>query len=136
MLWKLFRDNKYDPIQDLMDFEPYTCQSSIFFPTQVKLLSACWVLLLPQCNQIARRFSSTCFFFFLRTIILVWRMQMTFLGASDFHTLIHIRSKAEVLWGCVSPHTKLRMKNTNLFSLHVYWCAEREQNSQDMLLLI
>lgn len=43
-----------------MDFEPHTCQSSIFFPTQVKLL----VLLLPQCNQIARSAHHLLFFLF------------------------------------------------------------------------
>lgn len=62
----------------------------LFFPpSQRKLLSACWVLVLPQWNQSARSCLSSCFciFFFLWTIILVWRMQKSFTEASDFQTL-------------------------------------------------
>lgn len=72
-----------------MDFEPHTCLSFIFSPLTEKtfecMLGFSFTPMESECQKLL--IFMFLYFFFLWTIILVWRMQKSFTEASDFQTL-------------------------------------------------
>lgn len=62
---------------------------------------------------------STCFFFFLRTVILVWRMQTRCTEASEFQTLTHEKQSCHALRMCQSMHEAVNETPSSFLSAYL-----------------
>lgn len=103
-----------------MDFEPHTCLSFTFFPSQVKFLNACWVLLLTQCNHSARScLSSSCLLIKKKKYFEGCKLQTRFTESREFQTLtsqaLKLRCSEDV-----PAHAPSCEWKTEIFSLFVF----------------